>query len=111
MFFSLLSNGGLKKSSLLHKNETVLITLQIFAGFCLNCAVFGALMRPLELTTKPFVDEDMGCQSDDGENDDDFDDDMSSAVHMTAEPRSDSFHYAHRPLLSPVPSELVRTQN
>ena len=25
----------------------------IFAGLCLNCAVFGALMRPLELTTRP----------------------------------------------------------
>jgi hypothetical protein len=43
-------------------------------------------------------------QSDD---EDEFDDEMSSAVHMTAEPRSDSIHHAHRPLLSPVPSELV----
>ena len=23
--------------------------MQIFAGLCLNCAVFGALLRPLEL--------------------------------------------------------------
>ena len=42
-------------------------------------------------------------------DDDDFDDDMSSAVHMTAEPRSDSLHHIQRPLLSPVPSELVST--
>ena len=67
-------------------------------------------MRPLELTTKPYIEEDLGCHSDDGENDEDFDDDMSSAVHMTAEPRSDSFHYSnsHRPLLSPAPSEMVK---
>ena len=66
-------------------------------------------MRPLELTSKPMLPDD-DIHSDD-ENDDDFDDDMSSAVHMTAEPRSDSIHYAHRPLLSPVPSELVQQIN
>ena len=36
----LLDNYGWKGSNL------------IFAGLCLNCAVFGALMRPLELKAK-----------------------------------------------------------
>jgi hypothetical protein len=27
--------------------------MQIFAGLVLNCAVFGSLMRPLELATRP----------------------------------------------------------
>ena len=30
----------------------------ILAGLCLNCAVFGALMRPLELTAGPMTEED-----------------------------------------------------
>ena len=41
----------------------------IFAGLCLNCAIFGALMRPLVLTTEtgepeknPFEDEDEGIK-------------------------------------------------
>jgi MFS family permease len=31
----------------------------IFAGLCLNCAVFGALMRPLELKAKIVMPEDV----------------------------------------------------
>ncbi len=46
----------------------------IFAGLCLNCAVFGALMRPLELVPVKVRDEDMEVireEDEDGYEEDD----------------------------------------
>ena len=38
-------NAQPKSQTLIGMNNNV----KIFAGLCLNCAVFGALLRPLEL--------------------------------------------------------------
>ena len=40
--------------------------MQIFAGLCLNCAVFGALLRPLELVAvkmPPTVATEVGADA------------------------------------------------
>ena len=45
----------------------------IFAGLCLNCAVFGALMRPLELKAKiipPIEAEEPILEGDEDDDDD-----------------------------------------
>ena len=53
----------------------------IFAGLCLNCAVFGALMRPLELKAKEMPPPDTIPEEDEEE----FEDDEHTGFQFQAE--------------------------
>ena len=67
----------------------------IFAGLCLNCAFFGALMRPLELKakiTEPEEDEFDDIIEEENEEDEDEDDDEPMQFNISSD-RKDKVTY------------------
>ena len=69
----------------------------IFAGLCLNCAFFGALMRPLELKakiTEPEEDEFDDIIEEENEEDEDDDDDEPMQFNISSD-RKDKVTYRH----------------